>query len=67
MLSIVNKLLKLDFLSVRYETREEVLSVLCDAVSNYDIVSKIDWNNIRKVKDRLEKDLIEYVEDFCVN
>ena len=61
---LVNKLLKLDFLSVKYETREEILNVLCDAVSNYNISSKIDWTNILKIVDKLENDLKEYVTEF---
>lgn len=41
MVALVNALLKLNFLSMKYETREEVLSVLCDSVSNYKIFLKI--------------------------
>lgn len=64
MVAVVNALLKLDFLSMKYETREEVLSVLCDSVSNYKISSRINWNNIFKVADKLEDDLKEYVDEF---
>lgn len=62
--NLVNKLLKLDFLSVKYETREEILNVLCDAVSNYNISSKIDWINISNIVNQLEDDLKEYVIEF---
>ena len=62
--NLVNKLLKLDFLSVKYETREEILNVLCDAVSNYNISSKIDWINISNIVNQLEDDLEEYVIEF---
>lgn len=61
---VVNALLKLDLLSMKYETREEVLSVLCDSVTNYKISEKINWNSISKVADRLEDDLKEYVDEF---
>lgn len=64
MVAVVNALLKLDFLSMKYETREEVLSVLCDSVSNYKISSRINWDNISKVADKLEDDLKEYVDEF---
>lgn len=61
---LVKTLLKLDFLSMEYKTREEVLSVLCDAVSYYNISSKVDWDIISNVTDQLEPDLREYVVDF---
>lgn len=61
---VVNALLKLDLLSMKYETREEVLSVLCDSVTNYKISAKINWNSFSNVADRLEDDLKEYVDEF---
>lgn len=63
-LCLVNELVKIDLLSVDYGTREQVLNVLCDAVSYYDIHSKINWSNILSIKNRLEDDLKEYVEEF---
>ncbi|MCC8024393.1 MAG: hypothetical protein LIP16_03710 [Clostridium sp.] len=66
-MALINALLKLDFLSMKYETREEVLSILCDSVSNYKISSKINWDSISKVADRLEDDLKEYVDEFLHN
>lgn len=64
---LVNSLLGLDFLSMKYETREEILSVLCDAVSNYKISSKINWNNVSTIKNKLENDLKEYIDEFLHN
>ena len=61
---LADKLIKLDILSMGYKTREEILSVLCDMVSYYDILSKIDRDRILSVEDRLESDLKEYVTDF---
>ena len=61
---LADKLIKLDILSMEYETREEILSVLCDMVSYYDILSKIDRDSILNLEDRLESDLKEYVTDF---
>lgn len=63
-LCLVNELVKIDLLSVDYGTREQVLNVLCDAVSYYDIHRKINWSNILSIKNRLEDDLKEYVEEF---
>lgn len=63
-LCLVNELVKIDLLSVDYGTREQVLNVLCDAVSYYDIHSMINWSNILSIKNRLEDDLKEYVEEF---
>lgn len=61
---LADKLIKLDILSMEYKTREEILSVLCDMVSYYDILSKIDRDSILNLEDRLESDLKEYVTDF---
>lgn len=64
---LINAFLKLNFLSMKYETREEIISVLCDAVSNYKVSSKINWTNISKIEDKLEGDLKEYVKEFLHN
>lgn len=61
---LADKLIKLNILSMEYKTREEILSVLCDMVSHYDILSKINWDRILSVEDQLESDLKEYVTDF---
>lgn len=61
---IVKELVKINLLSVKYETREEILSVLCDATANYNIKDQIDWRNILSIKDKLEDDLKEYIEEF---
>lgn len=65
-LHLVNELVKIDLLSVNYEIREQILSTLCDAVSYYDICSKVNWSNIINIKDNLEDDLKEYVEEFDI-
>lgn len=65
--AVANALLKLDLLSMKYETREEVLSVLCDSVSNYKISTKINWDSISEMTNRLEDDLKEYVDEFLHN
>ena len=53
-IALVNTLLGLDFLSMKYSTREEILSVLCDATANYKISKK--KNKLKLVlKIRLKK------------
>lgn len=61
---IVKELVKINLLSVKYETREEILSVLCDATANYNIKDQIEWRNILSIKGKLEDDLKEYIEEF---
>lgn len=61
---LADRLIRSDILSMGYKAREEILSVLCDMVSYYDILSKIDRNRILSLEDRLESDLKEYVTDF---
>ncbi len=61
---LANKLSKLDILSMEYKTREEILSVLCDMVSHYNILSKVNRNHILSLKNQLENDLKEYITDF---
>ena len=64
---LVNVLLELDLLAMKYTTREEILSVLCDAVSNYDVSRKINWDRISSISDKLEDELKEYIKDFLHN
>ena len=63
-LSIVNEIVKIDLLSVRYETREEILHLLCDIISYHDISSSVNWENIIDISDKLEDDLKEYIVEF---
>ncbi len=65
--TLASCLLKVDFLAMEYKTREEILHVLCDAVSNYKISSKINWSGISKIKSKLEDDLKEYIDEFLHN
>lgn len=64
LLTLVKRILEIDILSLNYTARELVLSVLCDAVSRYDILSKINWSKIIGMKESVEDDLKEYIEDF---
>ncbi|MDE7254527.1 MAG: hypothetical protein K2O32_16515 [Acetatifactor sp.] len=61
---LVNELIKIDFLSVKYDTREEILNMFCDAISYYGLSKDVNWERVIKIKDKLEDDLKEYVTDF---
>ena len=63
-LSIVNEIVKIDLLSVRYKTREEILHLVCDIISYHDISSSVNWENIIDISDKLEDDLKEYIVEF---
>ncbi len=63
-LSIVNEIVKIDLLSLKYETREEILNLLCDIISYYGISNSVNWDNIIDIIDKLEDDLKEYVAEF---
>lgn len=63
-LCLINELIAIDLLCVKYETREEVLNLLCDIISYYGISNKGSWEKIIDIKDELEDDLKEYVAEF---
>lgn len=63
-LCIVNELLKIDLLSIKYETREEILHLLCDVIAYYGILDNVRWEKIITIKDKLEDDLQEYISEF---
>lgn len=65
-LYLVNEIIKIDLLAVKYETREEILHLLCDALSYHDISNCVNWARIVDIKDKLEDDLKEYVEEFIL-
>ena len=64
LLCLVNELLRINLLSVNYKTREQILDTLCEAVAYYDIHNRVNWDSIMSIKDKLEDDLQEYVEEF---
>ena len=64
-LCLVNELLRINLLSVNYETREQILYVLCDAAAYYDIRNIVKWDSVMNIKDKLEDDLQEYVEELA--
>ena len=66
-LYLVNEIIKIDLLAVKYDTREEILHLLCDAISYHSIYNCVNWARIVDIKDKLEDDLKEYVEEFMEN
>lgn len=63
-LRIVKKLLKINILSLGYTAREELLNVLCDSVEYYNIRSKINWETIKLIREKVEKGLVEYIDEI---
>lgn len=66
-LCLVKEIIKIDLLAVKYDTREEILYLLCDAISYHGIYNCVNWARIVDIKDKLEDDLKEYVEEFMEN
>ena len=63
---LVKEMLEINILSLNYVAREQLLSTLCDAVSHYDIQKTINWDKLLMIKNKVEDDLKEYIEDFFV-
>jgi len=61
---LVKEILDIDILSLSYTVREQLLSTLCDAVSYYDIRNKVDWGRVLSIRNDIEDDLKEYIEEF---
>lgn len=66
-LCLVKEIIKIDLLAVKYNTREEILYVLCDAIAYHGIYNCVNWARIVDIKDKLEDNLKEYVEEFMEN
>lgn len=64
---LVNELININLLTISYTIREQILDVLCDATSYYNICGKVNLNSITNVKDKLEDDLKEYVDELIEN
>ena len=63
-ISLVNEIIKINLLSIKYETREEILYFLCDVVAYYGLLDGVKWKSVINIKDKLEDDLKEYVEEI---
>lgn len=64
MLYLVNEIIRIDLLSIKYETREEILHFICDVIAHYGFLDGVKWECIIKIKDKLEDDLKEYITEF---
>lgn len=64
-LGIIQDILKIDILSLTYTTRESLLNTLCNAVTHYKVNHLVNWNPIKTIRDKVENDLIEYI-DQCL-
>lgn len=65
--NLVNEIMKIDLLSVTYDIREEILFLLCEASSNYDISNCINLKSITDIESKLEDDLKAYVNEIVEN
>lgn len=61
---IANELIKINILNLCYDTREEILYFLAEVSMYYNIKSKINWDSILILKNKLENDLQEYIEEI---
>ena len=60
-LSIYNKL---DLLSLKYDTREQILYTITEIANAYQIKGLFDLKSITDMRDLLEDDLKEYVDEI---
>ena len=49
---------------MKYQTREAILNMICDAVNYYDIGKDLNWESIIAIREDLEDDLKEYVDEI---
>lgn len=63
-IDLVTELMAIDLIALEYITRESVLNVLCDAFLYYDIRDEIDFDKLSIIKDYVENDLKEYIEEI---
>lgn len=61
---LVAELMTIDLMSLEYITREDILNVLCESVLHYDIRKEINWGKLFIIKDYVENDLKEYIEEI---
>lgn len=63
-LTIIEDYIKINLLDMKYQTREAVLYMICDAVNYYDIRRDMDCEPLLAIRDDLEEDLKEYVDEI---
>ncbi|MEE1342555.1 MAG: hypothetical protein U0L23_07535 [Lachnospiraceae bacterium] len=63
-LTIIEDYVKINLLDMKYQTREAVLNMICDAVNYYDIRRDMNCEPLIAIRDDLEEDLKEYVDEI---
>lgn len=61
--SITNEILDIDIISLGYEARETLLHTLFTLSSHYNL-SSVNFQKLEKLKDRIESDLVDYIDDL---
>ena len=64
LLLLIEDYVILDFQGMKYQTREAILNMLCDAVNYYDIGKDLNWKSMIAIREDLEEDLKEYVDEI---
>ena len=63
-LTKIEDYVKINLLDMKYQTREAVLNMICDAVNYYDIRRDMNCEPLIAIRDDLEEDLKEYVDEI---
>lgn len=64
LLLLIEDYVIIDFQGMKYQTREAILNMLCDAVNYYDIGKDLNWESMIAIREYLEEDLKEYVDEI---
>ena len=62
LLLLIEDYVTINFQGMKYQTREAILNMICDAVNYYDIGKDLNWESIIAIREDLEDDLKEYVD-----
>lgn len=62
--AIIDEYIKMDLLSMEYQTREAVLYMLSDAACYYCVKDLVNWQPLISIREKLEDDLKEYMDDI---
>ena len=65
LLLLIEDYVTINFQGMKYQTREAILNMICDAVNYYDIGKDLNWESIIAIREDLEDDLKEYTQG-CV-
>ena len=64
LLLLIEDYVTINFQGMKYQTREAILNMICDAVNYYDIGKDLNWESIIAIREDLEDDLKEYVDEI---